>query len=150
MKRLRKLIAILCLSVLAAGAVGIASHTYSDVKVKQGLYFGPPEAQQKMEFGGTYSISRWGFPATYREVQKFKASEGASYETSYVSKPFNVLLVLTNIVLLLSFFVALLAPIPIFWRPKKLAPVLEVEASKPKSTEKKPVSQAEKDANTRH
>lgn len=102
-----------------------------------------------MEFEGTYSVNRWGFPATYREVEKFQATNGAKYETSYVSKPLNPLLVIANIVLLMSFLVALLAPVTIFWRPKKLSVPDVKKSSETKLTEEKMVSQAKKDANIR-
>ena len=142
MKRLKRLTIIFFLALFGAVAIGLGSHNWKGFEVQKGFVFGPPIAQQKMEFIGWYVISRWGFPATYREVQKFQATDGATYETSYVSKPFNLLLAVTNVVLLMSFLVALLAPVTIFWRPKK-------KQSEVKLTEKKTASQVKDDANTR-
>ncbi len=138
MKTLRKLAVIIFVSVVIAAAIGIGASTRTSTSVGKGFYFGPPEAQQKMEYGGVYGVSRRGFPATYREIQKFQATDGATFETSYDSKPFNLFLLVINVVLLLSLLVALLAPITIFWRPKK-------KLNEVKPTEKKPASQVKSD-----
>ena len=134
MKTVKKLLLLLFISLSLAVAMGAGASTQSSEKVGRGFYFGPPAAQQKVEYSGYFSVSRRGFPATYREVQRFQATDGATYEVSYVSKPFSLLLLIANVVLLMSFLVAVLSPITIFWRPQR-KPV-EV-----KPTEKKTESQ---------
>ncbi len=142
MKTLRKLVSILFFSLLIAVGIGAGANSRAGETVQKGFHFGPPAAQQKMEHNGFFHIKRWGFPATYREVQSFQATDGATYQTAYVSRPFSFLLLLTNVVLLMSFFVAVLSPITIFWRPKR-------ELYEAKFPEEKVESQVKANANPR-
>lgn len=150
MKKVKRLVALTTISFLVALGIGLGVNTSQSYDVERGFAFGQPLNQQTMPYSGTYDIVRWGFPATYREVHRFQPSEGASGDTYYTAKPFSPLLVVANVLLLMSFLVAILSPITIFWRPKnKVAPEL-ANPSQDKLTEEKPVSQAEKDANNRH
>ncbi|QQS20079.1 hypothetical protein IPL85_01320 [Candidatus Saccharibacteria bacterium] len=134
MKRLKKLLLLVCVSLLIAAGIGGGINTLESVPAEKGFVFGPPIAQQKMETDGTFKVQRWGYPGTYREIQTFLGSGENPYEVSYTSRAFNPMLLLANIIFLMSFVAAVLAPITIFWRPKK-------KTAEVKTTEKKAESQ---------
>mgnify|MGYP001165756678 CR=1 FL=1 len=134
MKRLKTLTLLLLLSFAAALGLGAGLNSSSTFQVQKGFGFGPPPVQQKMADAGEYKVTRHGFPATYKEVQSFKSSGQQAYETSYDSRPFSLILLVTNIVFWVCLLVSVLAPITIFWRPvKKTLPELKPEP-KPEQT----------------
>ncbi|MBL8121756.1 hypothetical protein JNM87_03330 [Candidatus Saccharibacteria bacterium] len=150
MKKLKRLSVSIIVSFLVALCVGLGVNTFQGYDVKRGFAFGPPQDQQTTSYRGWYGIKRWGFPATYLEVHSFQPGEGASGNFYYTAKPLSPLLVVTNVVLLMSFIVAMLSPITIFWRPKKASSVIEMDKNESNLPGGKPAPQLEKDANTWH
>lgn len=118
MKMITRLFKSLFVSLMMAIVLGLALWNTNKVSVTKGFVFGPPIAQQIMSEDGTYTVKRWGFPATYKETQFFHATNG-NYQTSYESKPFNTLLAIVNVVFWMSLLVSILSPVTIFFRPKK-------------------------------
>ncbi len=137
MKKAKKLTVVILISVLVACFFGAGTSTKESIAVQKGFAFGPPVLQQRMDTNGEYVVRRWGYPGTYREVQIFRGAGENPYEVSYTSRAFSLVTVVANIVFLMSFIVALLSPITIFWRPQK-------KSTEVKPTEKKTESQVKK------
>ncbi len=117
MKTLKRLFFSLLVSFLLAGALGLGIQTSQKYDVREGFAYGPPTNQQYTAEKGTFSIKRYGFPATYKEVQHVVLETGT--DTNYESKPFTFWLAVVNVVFWMSLLVAILSPVSIFFRPKK-------------------------------
>lgn len=99
------------IALLASVAISFGFRTYSEVRVPSGFVFGPPVAQQEMHVPGIYRVTRYGFPATYQEINSFRSTSGSFYETSYDSKPFKWFLVVINAIFWMGLSTLLLLPI---------------------------------------
>lgn len=142
LKFVKKIVWLFGISLFAAiilSTVPARSHT---VTVPEGFAFGNPKSQQRMVSSGSYTVKRYGFPATYREVQSFSPADYSYAAVSFEQQGTSVVYVVVNIVFWLGLLAGLLAPITIFWRPAK-------KSNQVKSTEVKYESQVKNDANTR-
>jgi hypothetical protein len=142
MKRLKRLgLSLLCIALLAVVFSVVPSHSYK-VDVAKGFAYGDPKAQTHVTSAGTFQDRKYGFPATYREIQSFHPADGAYAAASFEPQPMSLFYVGVNIVFWVGLMVALLAPVTIFWR-KKALPAVEKVKGEPKE------SQVKADANPR-
>lgn len=143
MKRIKILLTLLIVSIITSGALGyvVKSRQYS-VGVPKGFAFGAPNSQASMDVEGMYSVTWHGMPAPYKVTETFRPTGDVFNALSYDEMPLNRGAIIMNFIFWMGLFAALLAPITIFYRPKK-KPV-EV-----KPIEEKVEPQVKADANPR-
>ncbi len=89
--------------------------------VQKGFRFGPPASQITVTSDGTYTVNYYGYPSTYRIQETFKPSGDVFNESTYELFPLSKFYLFSNFIFWLALFMALLAPLTIFYRPKKNA-----------------------------
>lgn len=146
MKKFRLLIiGIFVLLVLAAVLSVVVVRTKA-VPVAEGFVFGSPVAQSAVSTSGTYEVKYYGYPSTYREQHTFMSTGDVIGNTSYDFQPFDWYSVLSNIIFWMALFVAVLAPVTIFWRPKKVQAPTNAVATDRESAK----TEVDSNANTRN
>ena len=142
MKWYKKLAAVLVALMLVAAFLSVYMKSrQTGMSVPKGFAFGAPSNQTRMNVDGVYSVTWYGSPAPYKVVETFRPTGDVFNSLSYTEMPVNRFAIITNFIFWLGLFVALLAPITIFWRPaKKQLPVAV--------TDKKPETEVKADADT--
>lgn len=132
MQRFKKLIILLLLFMIVSGFLGtvIKSREYA-VNVPKGFAFGAPNNQSTMSVDGMYAVTSYGYPVTYKITETFRPTGDVFNALSYDAMPFNPAGVVANFIFWMGLFVALLAPVTIFWRPQKMSPATSTFAESP-------------------
>lgn len=119
MRKLRNLLLLLILVLLIAGLLSVLIVRTKEVDVQKGFMYGPTSAQVAATTDGSYVVKYYGFPSTYREQHIFQPNGDVFTESSYDFQDFDWFYVLSNVIFWAGLFMALLAPLTIFYRPKK-------------------------------
>lgn len=120
MKKFTRTMLGLIFIVILAGFLSFGISRHDSVAVNKGYSFGPPNNQSVTNTSGTLKTTYFGFPATYRIAQSFTPAGDLTFEQSYDQLKFDMIYVITNFIFWTALFVAVLAPITILYRPKRL------------------------------
>lgn len=112
------------------------------VSVPKGFYYGEATNQAATQLEAMFTRKWYGFPATVAEKEVVSYAGGNYESATYNIQKFSWFYAGVNVVFWLGLAAAMLAPVTIFWRPKKK---LEV-----KPTEEKPTSRVKAHADTRN
>lgn len=115
------------------------------VEVPKGFYYGDVTNQAATQADATFTRKWYGFPATVAEKEVVNYTEGSYESATYDIQKFSWFYAGANVVFWMGLMAALLAPITIFWRPKK-KPETKNEV---KPTEEKTQSQVKSHENSR-
>ena len=116
------------------------------VDVPKGFYYGEATNQAATQDQASFTRKWYGFPATVAEKEVVSYSSGNYEGATYEIQKFSWFYALVNVIFWIGLVAALLAPITIFYRPKKKV----AEPNQVKTTEEKQASQVKSDANPRH
>jgi hypothetical protein len=108
------------------------------VDVPKGFYYGEATNQAATQAEATFTRKWYGFPATVAEKEVVSYTEGNYESATYDIQKFSWFYAGVNAVFWMGLVAALLAPLTIFYRPKK-------KLNEVKPTEKKPASQVKSD-----
>lgn len=118
------------------------------IDVPKGFYYGEATNQAFTQAEATFTRKWYGFPATVAEREVVNYAAGNYESATYEIQRFSWFYALVNVVFWLGLTAALLAPVTIFWRPKKKVATPSIPDAV-KSSEGKTSSQVKPDANTR-
>jgi len=141
MKTLKRLILSLIFIFVLASVLSLVLTRRNEIKVDKGFTYGPATAQVSSATPGTFTTVYYGFPSTYKEIQTFRPDGDVFSASSVTVQPWDWFYVLSNIVFWAGLFVAIMAPITIFWRPKKKVPEVVTLDNEVKTSEGKTPSQ---------
>lgn len=118
MRKTKHVVILLFMLLVVASVLSVVPSHSRSIGVDETFRYGPPDSQMTTT-GGTY-IRQWrGFPATIYEVETVQRDGEGYYESAqYNIQPYNLWLLIANIIFWMALFIALLAPITIFYRPK--------------------------------
>lgn len=123
MKKAKRFFILLILFSVVSAFLSVAISRPTSVNVDKGFAFGAPSQQVQVTHDGVFKTIYYGFPSTYRVQETFKPSGDVFNESSYESMPFSWFYVASNFIFWMALFMALLAPITIFFRPKSQIPI---------------------------
>jgi hypothetical protein len=134
---------------MLAAVLSLVLTRRTEVAVDKGFTYGPPTAQVASNTPGSFVTVYYGFPSTYKQVQSFRPDGDVFAESSVTVQQWSWLYVITNMIFWAGLFTAVLAPLTIFWRPKK-QPAYTSAVNGVKTTEEEKTSQVKTDENPRH
>jgi hypothetical protein len=149
MKTLKRLILSLLFIFVLATVLSLVITRRNEVDVQRGFTYGPATAQVASTTPGKFTTVYYGFPSPYKEIQSFRPSGDVFSESSVTVQQWDWFYVISNIVFWTGLFVAVMAPITIFWRPKKKQSENSILKNEVKSTEEKTESRVKSDENSR-
>ncbi len=129
MKKYRSLVLGIGVLLILATGLSVGVIRTKSVPVVEGFVFGPPVAQSAVSIEGTYQVKYYGYPSTYRERHTFLSEKDTIGYATYDFQPFEWYFIVSNILFWMALFVAVLAPITIFWRPKKAESTTDVSSN---------------------
>lgn len=146
LKRATKLFFVFMLLVAVASVVlAFVPVRQRVIDVPKGFYYGEVTNQAATQAEATFTRKWYGFPATVAEKEVVNYADGNYESATYEIQKFSWFYTVVNVIFWMGLMAALLAPVTIFWRPKKkLATDSEV-----KSTETKTASQVKSSENSR-
>ncbi len=112
------------------------------VDVPKGFYYGEATNQTATQEEATFTRKWYGFPATVAEKEVVNYAAGNYESATYEIQRFSWFYAGVNVVFWMGLVAALLAPITIFYRPKR-------QIDEAETADKKLESQVKPDANTR-
>jgi hypothetical protein len=113
--------------------------------VPKGFYYGEVTNQVSTPATATFTRKWYGFPATVAEKELVTYANGNYESATYDIQRFSWFYAGVNVVFWMGLVAALLAPVTIFYRPKKRSAETPRDTNATKSTESNVPSQAKSD-----